>query len=147
MKNLPIFISLFLYMLSLAIPNFLFSETHYLMNGYSAPSPTALRGLTVLLVGWFWLIALQFIWFANPLYYLSLYFLWASRWHAAIASSGAAIAIALVSTLLLFRQPVPTDVMFFTNLSLQRLELGYYLWTISLLIPFVWSTVQVWGDR
>lgn len=142
MKNLPIFTSLFFHMISLVIPNFLFSETQYLFDGRSAPSPTAWSGLTVLIAGWFWLIVLQFIWLANPFYYLSLYFLWASRWRAAIASSGAAIAIALVSTPLLFQQTLPADVMFFTQLSLQRLELGYYLWLISLLILFVTSLAQ-----
>ncbi|PSB62911.1 hypothetical protein C7B61_14000 [filamentous cyanobacterium CCP1] len=142
MKNLPISTSLFFHMISLVILNFLFSETHYLFDGRSEPSPTTWIGLTVLMAGWFWLYGLQFIWFAYPLYYLSLYFLWKSRWRAAIASSGVAIAIALVSTPRMFQQALPTDVMFFTQPNLQRLELGYYLWVMSLLILFVTSLAQ-----
>jgi len=143
MKNLPIFISLFFYTLSLASPTFLFIETHYnFSSSWIGPSPAVWRGLTVLLMGWLGFVILQFGWLANPLYYLSLYFLWASRWRAVIISSGIAIVIAIVNTLLLFQQTVPGDVMGFSRLNLQRLKLGYYLWATALLIPLVWSLIK-----
>lgn len=87
-------------MLSLAIPNFLFIETHYdFQSSWIAPSPTMVSGLTVLSVGWFWLFGLQFIWLANPFYYLSLCFFCEGRWRAAIVLSGISIAIAIASTI------------------------------------------------
>ena len=146
MKNLPIFASLSLYALSLASPAFLFIKT-LALTGSNTASPDVWSGLNVLLIGWLGVLILQFGWLANPFYYLSLYFLRARRWQAVIASSGIAIVIAVVNTLLLFKQTVPGDEGGVTKLNLQRLELGYYLWATSLLIPFIWSLAQVWSTR
>lgn len=146
MKNLPIFVSLLLFALSLANPAFYFIKS-FPSSGSSAGSPAVWDGITVLLVGWLGLFFSQFGWFANPLYGLSLYFVWTGRWRSAIVSSGIAIVIAASNTVLLFRQTLWGDEAGVAKLNLHHLERGYYFWAIALSIPFVWSTVQAWRFR
>lgn len=94
MKYLPILARLFLYALSLASPAFSFVKTFPPYNSSTgSPNIEVMDGLTVLLIGWLGCLIWQFGWLANPIYYLSLYCLWAEHWKVIIATNGLAIVV------------------------------------------------------
>lgn len=152
MKNLPIFASLFLYALSLASPVFYFIETYSSDPPYTyhAPHPEIWDGLNVLGVGWLGFFFGQWGWYANPFYYLSLFFLLNWRWLQTIAIktvalylSATALYIGVTNTMLLFHQSFSTNEGGVGKLNLQHLERGYYFWVVALVIPFIWSIIEV----
>ncbi|WP_088892124.1 hypothetical protein [Leptolyngbya ohadii] len=145
MQRLPVFASLFLYALSLASPAFRFVKT-FSTSAAGAGTPDIWNGLTVLLLGWLGFFFLQFGWAANPWYLLSLCWFWTDRWRGAAVMSGIALVFA-ANTLLLFRQTLPADEAGVGKLNLERLEVGFFFWISALLIPFVWSAVQLWRSQ
>lgn len=156
MKNLPIFASLFLYVLSLASPIFYFIETYpsdVPHNNSHVPHPEIWDGLTVLAEGWLGCLFNQWGWYANPFYYLSLFCLLNCRWlqqtiatkAVALYLSATALYIAVTNTMLLFHQTLSgyEGGVGVVKLNLQHLEPGYYFWIVALVIPFVWSIIEV----
>ena len=54
-------------------------------------------GVVVLCWGWFGVLSGNFPWFANPLYFMALYFAWQGRRPAGLVCSGLALGFGLLS--------------------------------------------------
>ncbi|GAP97507.1 hypothetical protein [Leptolyngbya sp. NIES-2104] len=138
MKTAVVFVSLFLYAISLANPVFYFIRSE--SSGYT--SPEVQHGISVLLTAWLGIFFSQFGWFANPPYFLSLLFVWMQHQRIAIAFSALALVVGITNTIWLFHQTLPADEALINKMKLQHLGSGYYFWITALIIPFVWSTVR-----
>ncbi|MGG6268006.1 hypothetical protein ACQ4M3_15555 [Leptolyngbya sp. AN03gr2] len=136
MKTAVVFVSLLLYGISLANPVFYFVDTKIPIS-----EPDIYSGILVLFIGWLGALMLQFGWYANIPYLMSLVFVLMRKQESAIVYSAAALFIGITNTIWLFYQRIPGGAGN-TDMRLQHLERGYYFWITALIIPFVWSAFR-----
>ncbi|MGD1908000.1 MAG: hypothetical protein ACFB0C_18700 [Leptolyngbyaceae cyanobacterium] len=140
----PMLLSLALYGLSLALPAFQFLNRGE-FNTVPDGALTLMPGWEVLALGWLGIFVLQFAWFANVAYLVSLG-LWLGRaWRAGTILGLITIGLGL-NTLLLFVQELPSNGAG-AKMYLQSLQPGFYCWMLSLLIPVLWCRWQLRQGR
>lgn len=137
-------LSFALYGFSLALPTFQFLNRGE-FNTVPDGALTLMPGWEVLALGWLGIFVLQFAWFANIAYCASLG-LWLGRaWRPAVILSLIAIGLGL-NTLFLFVQELPSNGAG-AKMYLQSLQPGFYCWMLSLSIPLLWCSWQIWQGR
>lgn len=134
-------LSLALYGLSIALPAFEFLNRGE-FNTVPDGALTLMPGWEVLALGWLGVFIYQFAWIANIFYLVSLG-LWLGRvWRGMFILGLITVGLGL-NTLFLFVQEIPSNGAGAT-LHLQSLQSGFYCWIISLSIPLLWSSWQLW---